>query len=103
MKGQNIILLDNLLEYFESVSKILIKKRGYYFYFNKPNRKSKTVLIHIHHCGECCYGNGKIGKSKPGKNGVWIGPFISKESLTEFVNDNFPDLNGLLSDCNCIK
>ena len=57
---------------------ILIKKRGYFLYYNEPNKKVKDVKVHLHSCGFCAFGSGRVGTQVPGKNGVWIDPFSIK-------------------------
>lgn len=46
----------------------------YYFYFNFPNYKSKSIIIHDGNCGDCNSSQGKLG-SLSNSNGFWAGPF----------------------------
>jgi hypothetical protein len=91
--------LDCGLESQIDVDRMLINKRGYYLYYNKPNRDSKHLLIHHHTCGECCYGIGKQPNTKPGRNGVWIGPSHSIEALQIIIQDMLGEETALCSCC----
>jgi hypothetical protein len=65
--------------------RILINKKGYYVYFNEPNKKKRTIKIHHHTCGNCCFGSGKLPKGESGRNGVWIGPSNSVNNLVKLI------------------
>ena len=65
--------------------RILIDKRGYYLYYNEPNKNRKDIKIHIHTCGFCAWGSGRNIKTEAGRNGVWIGPFSTKEQAENFA------------------
>lgn len=80
---------------------ILIKRQGFYFYFNEPNKKTKLLKVHKHFCGNCSYGIGKIN-GENGKNGVWIGPFENAENIKKFVKKYFTQYLDLLDfNCSC--
>jgi hypothetical protein len=64
---------------------ILINKWGYFLYYNEPNKKVKDVKVHIYNCGFCAFGSGRDATQEPGRNGVWIGPFSSKEQADNFA------------------
>ncbi len=81
------------------VDRLLINKRGYYVYYNKPNQVTKPLKIHRHTCGECCYGIGKQSKAEPGRNGVWIGPCHSIETMKSFIQDIFGESPTLCTCC----
>jgi hypothetical protein len=67
--------------------KILIKKRGYYLYYNEPNKNEKDIMVHKHDCGFCSWGSGNGRESKKaGRNGVWIGPFETPNQAEYFVD-----------------
>lgn len=70
-------------------ARLLSKKRGYYVYYNMPNRETKPLKIHKHTCGECFYGIGKQPNALPGRNGVWIGPSHSIEAMITIIQDIF--------------
>lgn len=56
------------------VQDIFELKKGYNFYFNYLNSKTRVLKIHNYNCGNCIHGTGRL-KGIPGKNGAWIGPF----------------------------
>ena len=99
MSREKIKLFDNNLNEQIESDRIVISKRGFYVYYNKPNRGSKSLIIHNHTCGDCFYGIGKQTQSKPGRNGVWIGPTNSVESLQKIINDIFGEKSSLCSCC----
>ena len=66
---------------------ILIDKRGYYLYYNEPNKKRKDIKIHIHTCGFCAWGAGRDIKTEAGRNGIWIGPFSTKQQAKAFAKN----------------
>jgi len=98
MSRKELKLFDKKLNDQNEIDGMLISKRGYYVYYNKPNRDSKPLRIHHHTCGDCCYGIGKIPKAEPGRNGVWIGPTHSIESLQIIIQDM---LGETTSNCSC--
>lgn len=91
MNKNKLIRIDNSLDSTIDKDSILISKRGYYIYFNKPNEKTKIIYIHSHICGECAWGSGKITEKEVGKNGVWIGPFKTWEQAENFAKNHFDD------------
>jgi len=105
MKKEKLIALDKKLDATLLSSQILIDKRGYYFYYNEPNKRDKPLLIHKYFCGECAWGSGKRKKKELGKKGVWIGPFAEINYAVEFIKGNFPpDIAKLVKNCpDCIK
>lgn len=99
MSRKELKLFDEKLNHQNEIDHMLISKRGYYVYYNKPNRDSKPLRIHNHTCGDCFYGIGKQTQSKPGKNGVWIGPTNSIESLQKIISAIFGERSSLCSCC----
>lgn len=93
--------LDRSLNSKDEAHKILIGKRGYYIYFNEPNKKDRIIKIHKHFCGECCWGKGKIKHSSSGRNGIWIGPFSNINFIKNFTNIYFKDYE--FRECSCTK
>lgn len=67
--------------------KILISKRGFFLYYNEPNKKIKDIKIHTHDCGFCAWGIGRDIEKEAGRNGVWIGPFSTKEQAEKFAKN----------------
>lgn len=63
----------------------------YHIYYNWRAKKNHGTL-HKSNCGDCNYGQGKISNSAPGRNSVWIGPFVKREYaqhyLTRFETDS---------------
>ena len=85
MTNNKLIELNNSLDPESKKDKILIDKRGYYLYYNDPNKKLKDIKVHIHTCGFCAWGSGRdIGKES-GRNGAWIGPFSTPEQAEMFA------------------
>jgi hypothetical protein len=99
MSSDELKLLDRKLNEHLEIDRILIRKRGFYFYYNKPNIGRKALKIHHHTCGECCFGIGKITNAEPGRNGVWIGPCNSIEALKLIINDLLGAESSLCSCC----
>lgn len=103
MKIKELKQLDTTLDNFNDIGQILKDKRGYYIYYNKPNKKEKPIKIHKHYCGECSWGSGKIKNKTTGKNGVWIGPFSNAGQVDIFIKDNFPTLvDKVDKSCGCL-
>lgn len=100
-KDQNVVeIIAKSLKYVQEIFEL---KKGYYFYFNYPNSKTKALKIHKYNCGNCNYGTGKI-KGMPGKNGVWIGPFSKIEQAEIFINNFMTDYSSKIDfNCNCIN
>jgi hypothetical protein len=103
MDRNSLITLDNILEdRTDDSSKILKYKRGFYFYFNEPNKDVKNLKIHKHLCGNCAWGSGKINNADSGRNGPWIGPFESVDYIRSFVQTNIPDFQDRIdTSCSC--
>lgn len=100
MTKEEIIKLDKGLDPKSKNDSIIIQKRGYYIYYNKPNNLKRTLKIHHHTCGQCKYGTGKITDSEAGLNGIWIGPSEKIENLKSLSVDFF----GLESEqCKCCQ
>ena len=91
--------IDNGLHQFDAKDKILIDKRGYFLYYNEPNRATKDVNIHVHFCGFCAWGAGTNRDSEPGRNGVWIGPFSEIEQAQTFAENVLNELNYTTHSC----
>jgi hypothetical protein len=81
---------------------ILIRLRGYYFYYNNPTEVSHTVLVHRDTCGHCCFGAGHNNNAEPGRNGAWVGPFSTPEQAEEFAARHFPHHRGGINRCGCV-
>jgi len=89
MKRKELIQIDQSLDASVGRDSILISKRGFYIYYNEPNKDTKQIKIHSHICGQCAWGSGKIPKKEVGKNGVWIGPFKTTKQAEYFAKDHF--------------
>jgi hypothetical protein len=85
MTKEELILLDKKLDESNKIDNVLISKRGFYIYYNEPNKKVKEIKIHVHYCGFCAWGSGRDIPKEAGRNGVWIGPFDTPEQAEEFV------------------
>ena len=86
MNSIEINKIDQKLESENAIDNILINKRGYFIYYNEPNKKQKIINIHNYKCGYCAWGSGRnIDNKLPGKNGVWIGPFGNVQQAKEFI------------------
>ena len=103
MKTKELIKLDNSLNTLSEISNILIRKRGFYIYFNEPNKKVKQIKIHTHTCGNCNWGSGKRSLSEAGRNGVWIGPFSEVGQAEKFIYDFFGANNNIKFKHTCIN
>ena len=88
MNYNQLSKLDGSLDILDKKDKILIDKRGYYIYYNEPNKLKKEIKIHIHTCGFCAWGSGRKTDKEAGRNGVWIGPFNTPEQAKKFAIDN---------------
>jgi hypothetical protein len=88
MTKKQLIKIDKALDVDLIKDKILIKKRGYFIYYNDPNKSTKEIKVHTHTCGFCAWGsgNGRTSK-KAGKNGVWIGPFENPKQAKIFAKE----------------
>lgn len=89
MKRKELIEIDNGLISTCKKDSILISKRGFYIYYNEPNKDTKKIKIHSHICGQCAWGSGKIPNKEVGLNGVWIGPFQTCEQAEDFAKSHF--------------
>jgi hypothetical protein len=89
MTREQLIRIDNDLDVTIEKDSILISKRGFYIYYNEPNKNRKEIIIHSHICGNCAWGSGKITNKEVGLNGVWIGPFQTSEQARFFGESNF--------------
>lgn len=99
MTKEEIIQLDNMLNPKAKNDSIIIQKRGYYVYYNKPNKSERKLKIHHHTCGQCKYGIGKISGSEAGLNGVWIGPSETIEKMQNLIHDIFGSHSKLCGCC----
>lgn len=100
MTKDEIFEIDKVLDSKSKKDSLLIEKRGYYVYYNKPNKHDRHLMIHHHTCGNCCFGIGKFSEAEAGLNGIWIGPSETIESLKSHMNDIF----GLESElCRCCQ
>lgn len=85
MTTRDLTILDNSLSISDTKDKILIKKRGFFIYYNEPNKNSKEIKIHTHNCGFCAWGSGRDMELEAGRNGVWIGPFSTIIQAENFI------------------
>jgi hypothetical protein len=86
MKANELQKINNSLSIEDKKDKILIEKRGYFLYYNDPNKKVKDIKVHRYDCGFCAWGSGNGRESKiVGRNGVWIGPFDTVEQAEYFT------------------
>lgn len=85
MSKKELTALDVSLCTSDTKDKILIRKRGFYVYYNEPNKNSKEIKIHTHNCGFCAWGSGRDMKLQAGRNGVWIGPFNTLKQAENFI------------------
>lgn len=53
MSKKELTALDVSLCTSDTKDKILIRKRGFYAYYNEPNKNSKEIKIHTQNCGFC--------------------------------------------------
>jgi len=76
---------------------------NYYIYVNWGNKIKEKFIVHHWSCGHCRMGLGKhnLEKTKQGGNGVWVGPFITKELGMEFSKKYFPEKK--VGDCKHCK
>lgn len=102
MGKKEIITIDEGLNPKDKKDKILIRLRGYYFYYNEPNESTHDILIHKHNCGFCCYGAGTSRLTEPGRNGAWVGPFTTPEQAETFATRHFPYRRGDIRRCSCV-
>lgn len=103
MNKKELSKVDKAIESLSSLADLASRKRGYYAYYNIPNKSSRTVVIHKHNCGQCAFGTGKISNSISGKNGVWIGPFIKKTHAISFFEQYFNEQTQGIAYCPCAK
>lgn len=89
MGRDELIQIDKNLDASVSKDSILISKRGFYIYYNEPNKETKEIKIHSHICGNCAWGMGKITIKEVGRNGVWIGPFQTCKQAEDFARNHF--------------
>lgn len=99
MTREDLIRFDSQLDLTKPSDEILSKKRGYYVYYNIPNKLTHTLMIHHHTCGHCKYGTGKIKNALKGRNGAWIGPCHSKEAMVIIIQDMFETTPEICSCC----
>lgn len=85
MTTRDLTILDTSLSTSDTKDKILIRKRGFYIYYNEPNKSSKEIKIHTHNCGFCAWGSGRDAQVEAGRNGVWIGPFNTIIQAENFI------------------
>jgi hypothetical protein len=85
MSKKELTALDISLCASDIKDKILVRKRGFFIYYNDPNKNSKDIKIHTHNCGFCAWGSGRDTKLEAGRNGVWIGPFNTINQAENFI------------------
>jgi hypothetical protein len=88
MTAKQLEKIDTRLDVKINIDKILINKRGYFIYYNEPNKLKKEIKIHIYTCGFCTWGSSRDIDKEVGRNGVWIGPFKTPEQAEKFALDN---------------
>lgn len=100
-KDQNVVeIIAKSLKYVQEIFEL---KKGYYFYFNYPNSKTKALKIHEYNCGNCNYGTGK-SKGTPGRNGVWIGPFTTINQTENYIGKYMPSYKLKIDiKCGCLS
>lgn len=99
MTREELIKIDSNLELTKIADQFLAKKRGYYVYYNVPNKLTHALLIHHHTCGHCKYGIGRLTNAKAGENGAWIGPSHSIEGMRAIILDIFGIYPALCTCC----
>jgi hypothetical protein len=99
MTKEELFQIDKDLDPKSKKDSMLIQKRGYYVYYNKPNKQDRHLMIHHHTCGNCCFGTGKYSEAEAGLNGIWIGPSETITSLQNHVADIFKEEAQLCSSC----
>jgi hypothetical protein len=62
-----------------------MKKVINYFIYHNWRAKKNQATIHKESCRDCNSGVGKRAVKEVGKNGVWIGPFKSKQLAEDYV------------------
>ncbi len=103
MSREELWKLDCSLDSNDEVHKILIAKRGYYIYYNEPNKNTRLINIHSHICGRCNWGSGQIKAAESGRNGVWIGPFSCLTFVENFIQVNLNEFVNQVERCSCIS
>lgn len=97
---RNILMkINNELNTINVKDSILISKRGFYLYYNEPNKNRKEIKIHSHICGNCAWGSGKISNKEVGRNGVWVGPFQTCKQAQDFANNHFAGCDIEIDSC----
>ncbi len=102
MPRQILEEINNQLNNNDSKDGILIRLRGFYFYYNEPNEATHNILIHRETCGFCQFGAGTQRNAEPGRNGAWVGPFSTPEQAEQFALRHFPHRGGEVGRCGCI-
>lgn len=101
MNAKQLQKIDSELDENLEKDRILKNKRGYFLYYNEPNKGIKDIKIHHHDCGFCAWGSGRETVKESGRNGVWIGSFELFQHAENFAKD----VIGIdrVSCCPCIK
>lgn len=89
-----------LLRDFSTLSRILDNKVGFYYYYNWQARQ--TNKLHYCECGHCAFGSGKHEEVDLGDNGVWIGPFISRDTARNTLLNVF-EIQEIIDCVHCIN
>jgi hypothetical protein len=97
-----LVELNNLLIAENPSDAVLIRLRGFYFYYNEPNEATHNILIHRETCGFCQFGAGTQRNAEPGRNGAWVGPFSTPEQAEQFALRHFPYRGGNVVKCGCV-
>lgn len=83
----------------ELTTTLLKQLQGYYFYYNWQSDQENK--LHEYNCGHCSYGSGKRKDAEQGGNGVWIGPFATKEIANRIIKEKFNIAK--VQHCRCLK
>lgn len=102
MARQQLEEINNQLNNNDPKDRIIIRLRGFYFYYNEPNEATHEILIHIETCGFCQFGAGTNRNSEAGRNGAWVGPFSTPEQAEQFALRHFPHRGGDVGRCSCV-
>jgi len=94
--------LNNQLNAENPIDAILIRLRGFYFYYNEPNEATHNILIHRETCGFCKFGAGMQQNAEPGRNVAWVRPFSTPEQAEEVALRHFPHRGGDVGRCRCV-
>lgn len=95
MTRKEIKKARKLLKTFSILSQIIENKEGYYYYYNW--QAGQENRLHYCECGHCAFGSGKHENVEQGNNGVWIGPFQTRDIARQKLLEQFHINN--VNDC----